>query len=135
MAVTAEFTQYVLDQLEGLGGVTARRMFGGVGLYGGSPRGGALFFALIAGDVLYFKVDDSNRAPFIDCGARPFRPFKDKPRLSMSYYEVPAQVLEDAEQCTAWARRSLAVALASTSRGTARRPRTPRSARGAAPRR
>ncbi len=32
--------------------MTSKRMFGGVGLYAG-----ALFFALLAGDVLYLKTD------------------------------------------------------------------------------
>jgi hypothetical protein len=33
MAVSEDYLQYVLEQLAGLGRVTARRMFGGVGLY------------------------------------------------------------------------------------------------------
>src|SRR5665811_1362967 len=47
MAVSDEFLQYVLEQLEGLGTVTVRRMFGAVGLYHGDR-----FFALISRDTL-----------------------------------------------------------------------------------
>jgi DNA transformation protein len=36
--------------------IRSRAMFGGFGIYAGAD-----FFALIANDVLYFKVDDSNR--------------------------------------------------------------------------
>jgi TfoX/Sxy family transcriptional regulator of competence genes len=41
-----------------------------------------------------------------------FRPFRDKPLLSMSYYEVPADVLEDAEECVEWAMRAVAAGIA-----------------------
>ncbi len=56
MAVSPEFRDYILEMLAPLGGVTARRMFSGAGLY----RDGTIF-GLIAGDILYFKVDDANR--------------------------------------------------------------------------
>lgn len=105
MAVSSEFVAYALEQLSGLGGVTSRRMFGGVGVY----RHGA-FFALISQDVLYFKVGDHNRDDYVARGMGPFRPYADKPEWSMSYFEVPADVLEDPDECTAWARRSLIIA-------------------------
>jgi len=107
MAVTDDFLQYVLEQLAGLGHVVQRRMFGGAGLYHDER-----FFGLIARDTLYFKVDDSNRGDYEAHGMRRFQPFADKPQMSMSYYEVPADVLEDAEQCAAWARKSVAAAAA-----------------------
>jgi DNA transformation protein len=82
-------------------------MFGGIGLYCDD-----IFFALISGDVLYFKADDSNRADYVARGMRQFCPYRDRPERSMAYYELPADALEDPEECVAWARRSLAVALA-----------------------
>ena len=57
MTVGAAFLQYVLEQLERLGAVSSRRMFGAVGLYRDD-----VFFAIIDDDTLYFKVDDSTRA-------------------------------------------------------------------------
>ena len=105
MAVNADFLRYVLDQLAGLGRVTPRRMFGGVGLYHDER-----FFALIAGDTLYLKVNDSNRGDYEARGMRRFRPFPDKPYWSMTYYELPADALEDADECAAWARKSVAIA-------------------------
>lgn len=105
MGLSVEYLNYVLEQLSALPRVTSRRMFGAVGLYCDE-----LFFGLIAGDALYFKVADSNRADYESRGMGQFRPYADRPQLSMNYYEVPADVLEDCEQCAAWARRSLAVA-------------------------
>src|ERR1700687_1932035 len=104
MAVTADFLSFVLDQLAGLGSVIPRRMFGGVGLYHEER-----FFGLIAADTLYLKVDDSNRGDYEARGMGRFRPYPNKPQLSMTYYEVPADTLEDAEECIAWARKSTAV--------------------------
>jgi DNA transformation protein len=105
VTVSADFLAYVLDQLAGLRGVSSRRMFGGVGLYCDE-----FFFGLIADDTLYLRVDDSNRGDFTARGAAPFRPYADRPELSMSYFETPASVLEDARQLAEWARRSVAVA-------------------------
>jgi DNA transformation protein and related proteins len=116
MSVSQEYSQYVLEQLSGLGRVVPRRMFGGVGLYCDD-----LFFALISGDALYFKADDSNRADYVARGMRPFCPYRDQPERSMAYYELPADALEDAEECVAWARRSLAVALAAAATAAAGR--------------
>ena len=104
MAISNEYVSYVLEQLEGAGAVRARRMFGGVGLYLDG-----LFFALIADDVLYFKVDDSNRSDYEEAGMGPFRPFADKPTV-MQYYEVPAEVLENRESLREWAGKALRVA-------------------------
>ena len=56
MAVSEEFLAYVLDQFARWGQVNARKMFGGVGLYRDSKM-----FGLIADDVAYLKVDESNR--------------------------------------------------------------------------
>ena len=55
LKVSEPFKSFVLDQLEELGDVAPRSMFGGIGLY---CRG--VFFGLIASDVLYLKVDDTN---------------------------------------------------------------------------
>jgi DNA transformation protein and related proteins len=107
MAVSTDFVAYVVEQLGPLGHVTSRRMFGGVGLYADD-----LFFGLIASDTLYFKVDDSNRADYEQRGSKPFCPFPDKSDFSMSYYDLPADLLEDAEELSRWARKSVAVALA-----------------------
>ena len=104
MAVSDEFLEYLIDQLRLLGHVTARRMFGGAGLYCAGRM-----FGLVAGDVPYLKVDDSNREDFVKKGSSPFTPFPDKAQ-TMSYYEIPADVLEDPSLLAQWAQRSLDIA-------------------------
>ena len=105
MAVTNDYLQYVLEQIAGLGHVVTRRMFGAVGLYHDGR-----FFGLISADTVYFKVNDSNRGDYETRGADRFRPYPDKPHLSMTYYAVPADILEDADECVIWARKSSSAA-------------------------
>lgn len=102
MAVSPEFRDYVLDQLRAVTPVTSKAMFGGVGIY---SRG--LFFALIADDVLYFKVDATTRPAYESRGAKAFNPFG---KGTMGYYELPEDVLEDTEELRSWVREAVAVA-------------------------
>jgi len=105
--VSSDYLNYVLEQLAGLAGVGTRRMFGGVGLYCDER-----FFGLIDDDTLYLRVNDDNRADYTVRGMGPFRPYADRPELSMTYFEIPADVLEDPPQLVSWARRSVAAAMA-----------------------
>ncbi len=104
MSVSQEYIDYVIDQLRSIGPVVPRRMFGGAGLY---HQG--LFFALIADDTVYFKVNDGNRKDYLDAGMSPFRPFGSH---AMGYYEVPADVLEDPDALAQWARKAFEAARA-----------------------
>jgi len=128
VTVSNDFRDFVIEQLASAGRVASRPMFGGIGLYLDG-----LFFALIDDDTLYFKTDDSNRARYELAGSRPFCPFADRPTQAMAYWQVPAEVLEDAEELATWAREALAVALAARTRRPARRRapsrRRPRSRR------
>jgi len=103
MAVSESYRDFVLEQLGRVAPVTAKRMFGGVGIY---SQG--LFFALIAEDRLYFKVDDTTRPDFERLGMEPFRPFGED--SAMGYYEVPADVVEESVQLAAWMRKAIYVA-------------------------
>jgi DNA transformation protein len=104
LKVTDGFRSFVLDQLETLGDVVPRAMFGGVGLY---RRG--VFFGIIARDTLYLKVDAGNRREYERAGMPAFKPYADRSG-SMSYYAVPVGVLESAAELAEWATRSLAAA-------------------------
>lgn len=103
MSVSPGYRTYIVEQLAALPALSTRRMFGGIGLYSGE-----WFFALIDDDVLFFKVDDANRADYESRRMKPFMPFPDRP--SLGYFQVPAEVIEEAEDLTRWARRSVEVA-------------------------
>jgi DNA transformation protein len=115
MPVSPSFKTFVLEQLSVAGSVTARAMFGGIGLYCQS-----LFFALIADDTVYLKVDDTTRADFERLGSEPFRPFGDDSQ-SMQYYAVPAELLENRAALLPWVEGAVAVARRKAAGRTKRR--------------
>ena len=90
------FKDFVLDQLRELRGLESRAMFGGFGLY----AGGKIFGILFQGR-LYFRTSETTRAAYLGRGMEPFRP-KVKQRLK-SYYEVPADVMENGAELSRWA--------------------------------
>jgi DNA transformation protein len=105
--VSSDYLQYVLEQLARLPRVSSRRMFGAIGLYSDG-----VFFAIIDNDTVFFKVDDGTRERYAERGSEPFRPYKDRPEVSMSYFQVPAEILEDADEFVPWARAAVAAAAA-----------------------
>jgi DNA transformation protein len=118
MAVQPQYLAYILEQLEGLERLRSRRMFGGVGLYSGE-----LFFGIIDDDTAFFKSDARNSADYTARNMPRFMPFPERPEAVMAYYQVPADIIEDAESLVAWARKSVAVALASHAAKAGRKPR------------
>ena len=129
MPVSADYLTYVVDQLVPFAWVRPQRMFGGFGLYADET-----FFALIAGDTLYFKVDDSNRPDYVARKCEPFRPrARDPDAYSMSYFAVPPEVIEDGDELKLWARKALlaaATAKVAKAARSSQRPaaKTPRKA-------
>ena len=119
MAVSEELVEHVREQLAGLGPVAIRGMFGGAGVY---CRG--VMFALLAGDLLYFKADDQNRPDFEAAGLGPFMyEAKGGRKVSLGYYEAPSDVFDDADEMVKWARKALDAAL----RARANQPPTRRA--------
>lgn len=103
MAVSDAFCDFVVEQLAPFASITTRRMFGGVGIYADG-----LFFALIADNTLYFKINDTNRPDYEAAGMEPFRPYGDE--RAMHYYQVPADVLEDPDELGEWMHKAVDVA-------------------------
>ena len=121
MAASETFRTFVLEQLgRVVEQVRGRAMFGGVGIYASD-----LFFALIADDVLYLKVDASNRPDFEARGRVPFRPVGERGE-TMQYYPLPDDVLDDVEALRPWVEKAIAAA-----RRKQRRPPARRAKRGA----
>lgn len=103
MGFSPEYRLEVEKKLGAVAPITTKPMFGGVGIYSEG-----LFFALIAEDRLYFKVDDSNRGDFESAGMEPFYPY-DSPK-PMKYWELPPWVLEDGKELAPWVDKAIRVA-------------------------
>jgi DNA transformation protein len=107
MAATAEYLDFIKEQLSGFGPVRVRRMFGGAGIF----REG-LMFALIAQETLYLKADDASRGDFEALSLPPFTyGAKGGKRTVMSYWRVPEVCLEDRDEMAEWAQKAFAAAL------------------------
>ena len=97
-----DFVLHVCELLAPLGEVRPKRMFGGWGVYIDE-----IFMAIIADDTLWFKVDDGNRPAYEAAGSQAFRPFPDRDTV-MSYWLVPADVMDDRRAIVEWARAAIA---------------------------
>lgn len=112
-----DFVEHVCDLLAPLGDVRPKRMFGGWGVYVDE-----IFMAIVAGDTLWFKVDDGNRPDYETLGSRPFKPFEDRDTV-MSYWEVPAEVIDDRHRIADWARKAVDAARRSATQKSSTRRR------------
>ena len=106
----------MLDQLSALGAVRARAMFGAHGLYQG-----AQFFGILDDGRLFFKTDARTQNDYTARGMGPFTYESRGKVLTMSYHEVPPEVLENAPELADWARRAIQVAAAKPKRTASRK--------------
>ena len=108
MAVDRAFVAHLTEQLAPIGGITGRAMFGGYGFW----HEGQMFALLDSESTLYFKVDDSNRAAYESAGSAQFAPPMPQRRapMTMPYYTVPPELIDDGDQLREWARASIEVA-------------------------
>ncbi len=109
------FLELVLEQLREFPGVTWRRLFSGWSLLAGG-----LHFGIVYDGRLYFKTDEAGRSAFEGRGMGPFRPGGEEDVTLISYWEVPADVLEEPELLARWAGVAVAAARAAK---VAKRPR------------
>ena len=106
MTASAEYTEYVLELLQPLGAVRTGRFFGGVGI-----STGAIQFAMIMGNSLYFVVDERTRKKYEQAGMQPFSYLTKKGRVQVrKYFELPEEVLTDPAQLRLWADEAMGIA-------------------------
>jgi DNA transformation protein len=101
MSQDSSFKDFVLDQLRDLDHLECRAMFGGYGLYRDET-----FFGIMHGGRLYFRTDPSSRRTYTELGMGPFRP--NARQTLKSYYEVPADLVEEPQRFVAWAEAAVA---------------------------
>jgi DNA transformation protein and related proteins len=105
-----KLTAYLLELLAPLAPVSARRMFGGVGLFTNG-----MMFGLIIREELFFKVGDSNRPAFEAAGEAPFSyATKNGSHTLTSYWRCPPDLLDGGETFHNWARDAIEAAMAAS---------------------
>ncbi|WP_211371750.1 TfoX/Sxy family protein, partial [Marilutibacter maris] len=92
MATDTSEIAHLLELFELPVPLSARRMFGGWGVY----AGGLMFAAVIDGELL-LKTDEQTRERFGAAGCGPFMYRMRGREQPMSYWSVPAEALDSAE--------------------------------------
>ena len=106
MAVSEEQIETALDLLQGVGPVSTRKMFGGVGFY----ADGAIFAILMSDGTLRLKGAGQMVEVFDTEGWERWTYTREgrETATAMPYWRVPDTLLDDADGTSAWARRALA---------------------------
>ena len=94
----ADTCAQVVRNLQPIGDVTSRHMFGGHGIF----ENGKMFAMVTSQAEIYLKADESNRPRFEEAGA--------KQHGKMPYFQVPADVLADEGLFHEWASVSIQIA-------------------------
>jgi len=122
VAVSKDFIEYVQELFAPFGPVRVKRMFGAAGVYLDD-----LFFAVIADDALYLKVDEENKPRFVERGSTPFLyPMPDGRQVEMSYWRAPDEALESADEAEPWVRLALDAARRSKAKKPGQRRKSDR---------
>lgn len=125
MPQKSEFVEYLIEMLQPLGTIRVKSMFGGWGFYADE-----CFFAIVADETFYVKVDDVSRAEFEARALKPFRyEVRGELRASLDYYDLPPEAMDDREILCEWGRRGLdaAVRAAEKKKPKAKKPRKKKS--------
>ena len=113
-----EFVDYVVELMAGWAPVSARRMFGGYGLY----REGQMF-ALIIEDELFFKTDQDNAAQFKRVASHPFVYVSQMRTVQLSYWSAPEVCLESPAEINVWCQSAYGAALRAQAAKASKRKR------------
>ncbi len=120
---------HILDMLGDWGGISARRMFSGYGLFRQSAM-----FGLIARDTFYLRVDDRNRPDFAAAGSRVFTYRREGREVELrGYMECPPDILEEPEEMIRWAKGAASAALAALAEKPSRKRQRPHKRAAAKP--
>ena len=102
----SEFVEYLEEAFRDFGPISARRMFGGHGIYYDG-----VMIGLVADDILYLKADTASAPRFLEAGLAQFKYQKRDKLVGMSYYQAPEEALEDPTEMREWAQLAYRAAL------------------------
>ena len=106
MVASDSFAEFLREQLAPLGRVTMRRMFGKTGVF---CEG--LMFAMVTDNMLYFRVDEGNRAAFNEATSFPPLNYKKQGEvIDLSFWRAPERLFDEPDELVEWARIALAAA-------------------------
>ena len=106
MVASANFAEFLREQLAPLGHITVRRMFGKTGVFCDG-----LMLGMVRDDTLYFRVDDHNRTVFREAEAFPPLNYeKGGSSIDLAFWRAPERLFDEPDELVAWAREALGAA-------------------------
>jgi DNA transformation protein len=100
------FTDFLFEQLAPLGRITARRMFGKIGVFCDG-----VMFGMLAEGMLFLRVDEHNRDIFKEAASSPpLRYTKAGASIDLAFWRIPDRLIDEPDELVAWARAALAAA-------------------------
>jgi DNA transformation protein len=120
MAKRIEFVDYLLELPAPMGGISARAMFGGHGVYRDD-----LIFGIVIDDVFYLKADEVNRGEFAarGLGQLMHESKNSEKKVAMSYRQCPEAAIESASSMGVQARGAMAAAMRAAAKKTVKEAR------------
>jgi DNA transformation protein len=94
----SEFLQYALDLFNPLGRLTSKTLFGGNAILKNN-----ITFAMVFDGSIYLKTDKNTVKKYLDLDSKPLSYKKNNKTISLRYYEIPIEVLDDEDQLIQWA--------------------------------
>ncbi|KWS07171.1 hypothetical protein AZ78_4732 [Lysobacter capsici AZ78] len=95
--MSADLIAHLQDVAADFGALSARRMFGGYGIYHDG-----VMIGLISDEVLYLKVDDQSRERFRAADSGPFLYTRRGETVPTSYWSVPEAAMESPQEMRPW---------------------------------
>ena len=120
MVASDSFGEFLREQFAPLGHVTLRRMFGKTGVFCDG-----LMLGMVRDDVLYFRVDDDNRAIFQEAEAfPPLNYAKGGGTIDLAFWRAPERLFDETDEFLTWGRLALEAARRVAATRTAPRPKS-----------
>src|SRR5580704_11791460 len=106
MVASDSFAEFLREQLASLGRLTMRRMFGKTGVFCDG-----VMLAMVTDNMLYFRVDNGNRAAFKEAEVFPPLNYENQGRLiDLSFWRAPDRLFDEPDELVEWARAAFAAA-------------------------
>lgn len=103
--MASEYETFLADLFAPLGGVSFRKMFGGLGIF----KDGVMF-ALVENETLRMRVDDTTVERYRAAGSGPFVYEGKAKSVEMPYWAMPEDLFDDPDLFTEWAEEAFVTA-------------------------
>ena len=106
MVASDSFADFLREQLAPLGRIALRRMFGKTGVFCDGTMLG-----MVTDNMLYLRVDASNRAAFKEAEAFPPLNYQKKgATIDLAFWRAPERLFDEPDELVEWARLALGAA-------------------------